>query len=45
MREILDEIQSPQIILVSHERELESFADQVIKISKANGESTISVIH
>jgi DNA repair protein SbcC/Rad50 len=44
VREILDEIQSPQIILVSHERELESFADQVIKVSKANGESGISVV-
>jgi exonuclease SbcC len=43
VREILDEIRSPQIILVSHERELESFADQVIKVSKANGESSISV--
>ena len=44
VREILDEIQSPQIILVSHERELESFADQVIKVSKANGESKISIV-
>ena len=43
VREILDEIQSPQIILVSHERELESFADQVIKVSKTNGESSIAV--
>ncbi len=45
VREILDEIQSPQIILVSHERELESFADQVIKVSKANGESSISIVN
>lgn len=45
VREILDEIQSPQIILVSHERELESFADQVIRISKANGESIVSPVH
>jgi DNA repair protein SbcC/Rad50 len=44
VREILDELQSPQIILVSHERELESFADQVIRVSKANGESKVTVV-
>ena len=41
VREILDEIKNPQVILVSHETELESFADQVIRVSKANGESRI----
>ena len=41
VREILDEIKNPQVILVSHETELESFADQVIKVSKINGESKI----
>jgi exonuclease SbcC len=41
VREILDEIKNPQVILVSHETELESFADQVVKISKRNGESVI----
>ena len=45
VREILDELQSPQIILVSHERELESFADQVIRVTKTNGVSAISVVH
>jgi DNA repair protein SbcC/Rad50 len=44
VREILDELQSPQIILVSHERELESFADQVIRVSKTNGVSSIAVV-
>ena len=43
VREILDELESPQIILVSHERELESFADQVIKVSKANGVSNVMI--
>lgn len=43
VREILDELQSPQIILVSHERELESFADQVVRIAKSNGVSSINV--
>ncbi|MDG6904675.1 MAG: SMC family ATPase [Nitrososphaerota archaeon] len=42
VREILDELECPQIILVSHERELESFADQIFKVTKDNGVSTIS---
>jgi DNA repair protein SbcC/Rad50 len=44
VREILDEIQSPQIILVSHERELESFADQIYRVTKTHGESSISAV-
>ena len=43
VREILDELQSPQIIIVSHERELESFADQIFRVTKVDGESKISV--
>jgi len=42
VREILDELECPQIILVSHERELESFADQIFRVTKTNGVSTIS---
>lgn len=42
VREVLDEIQSPQVIIVSHEKELESFADQVFRIEKVQGESCIS---
>lgn len=41
MREILDELQSPQVIVVSHEKELESFADQIFRIVKVNGESSV----
>ena len=41
-REILDELECPQIILVSHERELESFADQIFRVTKTNGISHIS---
>lgn len=41
VREILYEIKNPQVILVSHETELESFVDQVIKVSKINSESKI----
>lgn len=43
VREVLDEIQSPQVIIVSHEKELESFADQVFRITKVHGESRIGV--
>ncbi len=43
VREILDELESPQIIIVSHERELESFADQIFRVTKLDGESAISV--
>jgi DNA repair protein SbcC/Rad50 len=43
VREILDELDCPQIILVSHEKELESFADQIFRVTKINGTSTISV--
>lgn len=40
LKEILDELQSPQVILVSHEKELESFADQICRVSNS-GESKI----
>ena len=42
VREILDELECPQIILVSHERELESFADQIYHVTKINGVSTVT---
>jgi exonuclease SbcC len=41
VREILDELYCPQIIIVSHEKELESFADQIFRVSKTEGESKI----
>jgi exonuclease SbcC len=41
LREILDELECPQIIIVSHEEELESFADNIFKIEKINGSSCI----
>jgi exonuclease SbcC len=37
IREILDELRCPQVIMVSHEKELEGFADQVVKIEKTDG--------
>jgi DNA repair protein SbcC/Rad50 len=42
VREILDEMANPQVIIVSHERELESFADQIYRVAKVQGESKIS---
>jgi DNA repair protein SbcC/Rad50 len=44
MREILDDIESPQVILVSHDKELESFADQIFRVVKENGESKVVVV-
>lgn len=43
IREILAEIRCPQVIMVSHERELESFADHVLKVEKREGVSEIKV--
>lgn len=42
LREILEELECPQIILVSHEKELESFADHLFRIEKKEGRSEIS---
>ena len=43
IREILDELKCPQVIMVSHEKELESFADHVLTVEKKNGVSQIRV--
>lgn len=43
IREILNELQDAQVILVSHEKELESFADQVYKVEKRNGISKVEL--
>jgi exonuclease SbcC len=44
IREILDELKCPQVIMVSHEKELESFAHQVMRIEKKDGVSQIRAI-
>jgi exonuclease SbcC len=44
IREILDELKCPQVVMVSHERELESFADQVMRVEKKDGVSQIKPI-
>jgi DNA repair protein SbcC/Rad50 len=41
VRDILNELECPQIIIVSHERELESFADKVFRIEKVDGVSEV----
>jgi len=41
IREVLDELKSEQIILVSHERELETYVDNVFHVSKQDGISKI----
>ena len=41
IREVLDELKSEQIILVSHEKELETYVDNIFQISKQNGLSKI----
>jgi exonuclease SbcC len=44
VRDVLLELRAPQLIIVSHERELESFADHVFKVVKENGESRVEIV-
>jgi len=44
IREILGELKCPQVVMVSHERELEGFSDHVFKIEKIDGNSRISAL-
>jgi exonuclease SbcC len=44
IRELLDELKSEQIVLVSHEKELETYVDNIFQISKLDGVSKISKI-
>ncbi|MEX0656852.1 MAG: SMC family ATPase [Nitrosopumilaceae archaeon] len=41
IRTLLDELKSEQIILVSHEKELETYVDNIFRISKDNGISQV----
>jgi DNA repair protein SbcC/Rad50 len=43
VREILNELHCPQVIIVSHERELGSFADNVFKVEKIDGNSCVTL--
>ena len=44
MRGLLDELGSRQVILVSHEKELESMADHIFRVEKRNGSSAVSKV-
>jgi len=44
MRGLLEELGARQVILVSHERELESMADHVFRVEKRNGSSSVSPV-
>jgi len=41
MGQLLEELRLPQVILVSHERELEAIADRVVRVEKENGASVL----
>jgi len=45
VRDILNELDCPQIIIVSHERELESFADNVFRVEKVDGVSKVMALN
>ncbi|MGA9152202.1 MAG: hypothetical protein WBZ36_16630, partial [Candidatus Nitrosopolaris sp.] len=44
LRQVLNELNSAQIIMVSHERELESFADKIYRVTKDGNQSRIGVV-
>jgi len=44
MRDLLEALGSRQVILVSHERELESMADHVYRVEKKNGTSAVKAV-
>jgi len=41
VRDVLREVGAPQLIMVSHERELEGFADHLFRVVKENGASRV----
>jgi exonuclease SbcC len=45
VRDVLTELKCPQVILVSHERELEAFADRVYRVERVNGVSRVSPLN
>jgi len=44
MRGLLEELDSRQVILVSHEKELESMADHIYRVEKRNGTSVVTAL-
>jgi exonuclease SbcC len=45
MRSLLEELASRQVIMVSHEKELESMADHIFRVQKVNGASKVSRVN
>ncbi len=43
-RNALEELASDQVIIVTHERDLEPMADRVFRVQKLNGESEVTVV-
>ncbi len=43
VREILELMDASQVIIVSHEKDMESFADQIFRVSKSDGISRLEV--
>lgn len=43
MRDVLEQLQLKQVIIVSHEQKIESYADKVIRINKTEHTSQISI--
>ncbi|HYA82014.1 MAG TPA: hypothetical protein VEH06_01005 [Candidatus Bathyarchaeia archaeon] len=44
LKQVLNELNSAQIIMVSHERELESFADKIYRLTKDGNQSRFEVV-
>lgn len=44
MRDVIEALHSKQVILVSHEKELESMADKMMLVEKVNGTSRVSPV-
>lgn len=42
LRDVFRELKCPQVIIVSHEREMEGFADSIIRVQNKNGMSVIN---
>lgn len=43
LRNVLEELNCEQVIIVSHERDLEAMADRIYRVEKVNGESVVSL--
>ncbi len=44
MRGLMEKLNAVQVIIVSHERELESMAEHLIRVEKVNGSSTLTAV-